>query len=131
MTALLHQAMREHFAAFHFAAYDGQRSPWVFHHSQSRVPVYNAGDRLKDLRGGFDRAVERAKLPKGFRRHDLRHRRVTTWLAEGKPVAIVQEAMGHSDLRTTMGYKHLSKEHLRTLVETEGEEAGNAKQGRG
>ena len=129
MTARLHQAMREHFAAFRFAAYDGQRSPWVFHHSQSRMPVYSAGDRLKDLRGGFGRAVERAKLPKGFRRHDLRHRRVTTWLADGKSAAIVQEAMGHSDLRTTMGYKHLSEEHLRCLVESESEETGNAKQG--
>lgn len=25
--------------------------------------------------------------------------------------------MGHSDLRTTMGYTHLVKEHLRALVE--------------
>jgi len=129
MTPRLRQAMREHFATFRFSAYDGQRSPWVFHHSQSRVPVYNAGDRLKDLRGGFDRAVKRAKLPKGFRRHDLRHRRVTTWLADGKSAAIVQEAMGHSDLRTTMGYKHLSKEHLRAWVETESEETGDTKQG--
>ena len=44
---------------------------------------------------------------------------------------IVQEAMGHSDLRTTMDYKHLSKEHLRALVETEGVEAAELKKGRG
>lgn len=25
--------------------------------------------------------------------------------------------MGHSDLRTTIGYSHLAKEHLSTLVE--------------
>ena len=25
--------------------------------------------------------------------------------------------MGHSDLRTTMGYKHLAKTHLRALVD--------------
>ena len=131
MTPRLRQAMREHFAAFRFVAYDGRRSPWVFHHQRTRPRFNKAGDRIKDLRGTFDAAVERAKLPKGFRRHDLRHRRVTTWLAEGKPVAIVQEAMGHSDLRTTMGYKHLSKEHLRSLVESEGEEASNPKQGRG
>ena len=131
MTARLRQAMREHFARFRFAAYDGKQSKWVFHHERSWVPIYNAGDRIKDMRGGFDRAVKRAKLPAGFCRHDLRHRRVTTWLADGKSAAIVQEAMGHSDLRTTMGYKHLSKEHLRALVETGSEEAGNAKQGRG
>lgn len=119
MTARLRQAMRDHFAAFRFAAYGDRRSTCVFHHIRSRVPVCRAGDRMKTMRHPFDKAVKRAKLPKGFRRHDLRHRRVTTWLAEGKPVAIVQEAMGHSDLRTTMGYKHLSREHLRTLVEEE------------
>ena len=131
MTPRLQRAMRDHFAAFRFAAYDGQRSPWVFHHSQSRVPVYGAGDRLKDMRAGFDKAVQRAELPKGFRRHDLRHRRVTTWLADGKSAAIVQEAMGHSDLRTTMGYKHLSREHLRCLVESESAEVVEAKRKRG
>ena len=130
MTPRLRKAMREHFATFRFAAYDGHRSPCVFHHERSRAG-YTAGDRMKDLRGGFDKAVKRAKVPKGFRRHDLRHRRVTTWLAEGKPVAIVQEAMGHSDLRTTMGYKHLSREHLRALVEIESEETAEAKQERG
>jgi integrase len=29
---------------------------------------------------------------------------------------LVKEALGHADLRTTMGYTHLAKEHLRALV---------------
>ena len=41
----------------------------------------------------------------------LRHRRVTTWLAEGKNPIHVKEALGHADLATTMGYTHLAKEH--------------------
>lgn len=49
----------------------------------------------------------------------LRHRRVTTWLADGKSAALVREAKGHADLRTTLGYSHLAKEHLRALVEEE------------
>lgn len=65
----------------------------------------------------FDSAATRAKVPEGFRRHDLRHRRVTTWLAEGRDVVLVKEAVGYSDLRTAMGYTHLVKEHLRALVE--------------
>jgi site-specific recombinase XerD len=48
--------------------------------------------------------------------HDLRHRRVTTWLAEGRPATLVKEAMGHGDLRMTMGYIHLTHDHLRALV---------------
>ena len=131
MTARLREAMRAHFAMFRFAAYDGARSQHVFHHTRTRPRFHDGGDRIKDLRGSFDAAVKLAKLPKGFRRHDLRHRRVTTWLGEGKPVAIVQEAMGHSDLKTTMGYKHLEKEHLRTLVENESEKSVVAKQERG
>lgn len=62
-------------------------------------------------------AAERAKLPAAWVMHDLRHRRVTTWLAEGKSPVLVKEALGHADLRTTMGYTHLVKEHLRALVE--------------
>jgi site-specific recombinase XerD len=62
-------------------------------------------------------AAKRAKLPADFRPHDLRHRRVTTWIAEGQNPVHVKEAMGHSDLRVTMGYTHLAKEHLRALVE--------------
>ncbi len=44
---------------------------------------------------------------------------MTTWLAEGKNPVHVKEAMGHADLATTMGYTHLAREHLRSLVEQE------------
>lgn len=76
---------------------------------------------MKDYRTSFDSAVKRARLPEGFRRHDLRHRRVTTWLAEEKNPVHVKESMGHSDLATTMAYTHLSREHLRSLVDDERE----------
>jgi site-specific recombinase XerD len=42
---------------------------------------------------------------------------VTTWLAEGRDVVLVKEAMGHSDLRVTMAYTHLAREHLTALTE--------------
>ena len=29
----------------------------------------------------------------------------------------MKEAVGHSDLRTTMAYTHLAREHLRSLVD--------------
>ncbi len=38
-------------------------------------------------------------------------------LAEEKNPVHVKESLGHSDLRTTMGYTHLSREHLRSLVD--------------
>jgi site-specific recombinase XerD len=59
----------------------------------------------------------KAKTPPGCRQHDLRHRRITTWLAEEKHAVHVKEAVGHDDLQTTMKYTHLAKEHLRSLVD--------------
>jgi site-specific recombinase XerD len=37
-------------------------------------------------------------------------------LAEGKSPALVQKAMGHADLATTMGYAHLLDHDLLALV---------------
>ena len=42
---------------------------------------------------------------------------MTLWLAEGKNPVHVKEAVGHANLSTTMRYTHLSREHLRSLVE--------------
>jgi site-specific recombinase XerC len=81
------------------------------------ITVVSNGDRIRSLRDGVMTAARRAKLPAGWHLHDLRHRRVTAWLAEGKNPVHVREAVGHSDLRTTMGYTHLAREHLRSLVE--------------
>jgi site-specific recombinase XerD len=133
MTPKLRTAMKEHFARFRFATYDGQRTQWVFHHTTTRRRA-KAGQRIGVLRRAFQNAVERAKLPADLHQHDLRHRRVTTWLADGGDVAKVREAMGHADLRTTMGYTHLVRENLRSLVEPVGrsweDPAGKGAKGR-
>ena len=117
MTQRLRSALREHFANHRFASYHGERPVWVFHHPVTQGKR-QSGKRVGSMRDGFTSASLRAKLPDGLHQHDLRHRRVTTWLAEGKDVVKVKEAMGHSDLRTTMGYMHLVKENLLSLVES-------------
>ena len=76
-----------------------------------------AGQRLQSFHRAFASAVKRAKLPADLRQHDLRHRRVTTWLAGGASPVLVQKAMGHADLATTMGYTHLLDDDLLALVE--------------
>lgn len=120
LTPRLRDALREHAATFRLAVYRGARSEWVFHHLTSRRTA-TAGARVKTLRGAFANAVKRAKLPADLNQHDLRHRRVTTWLAAGKSPALVQKAMGHSDLATTMKYAHLVSGDLLALVESEEE----------
>ena len=112
MTPALIAAMREHFAAHRLSC----RSEWVFHHDRTRRKHFR-GHRIRSLRTAVRAAADLAKLPANWHLHDLRHRRVTTWLAEGKDVVKVKEAVGHSDLKTTMGYTHLAREHLRDLVE--------------
>jgi integrase/recombinase XerC len=119
MTSRLLKAMKEHFARFRFATYDGRQTPWVFHHITTRRRA-TAGQRIGRLARAFENVVTRAKLPRGLHQHDLRHRRVTTWLAAGADAVKVKEAMGHADLRTTMDYTHLVKNNLRSLVEPSG-----------
>jgi integrase len=116
ITARLKTALQEHAANYRLATYAADRSPYVFHHLTSGRGAV-AGEPIRQIVGPFKAAVKAAKLPAGFRRHDLRHRRVTTWLAEGKSPALVMKAMGHADLATTMGYMHLVPDDLRALVE--------------
>ena len=116
MTNRLHTAMRGHFARYHFNQYGPDQSKWIFHHVLNRGRA-KAGDRLASLRRSFEKAREAAGLPSNFQQHDLRHRRITTWLAEEKHPVHVREAVGHANLQTTMRYTHLAKEHLRSLVD--------------
>lgn len=116
LTPRLRTALQEHAAAFRMALYDGNRSEFVFHHTRTRRKAV-AGQRIRSFKTSFASAVKRAKLPDGFRAHDLRHRRVTSWLAKGANPVHVKEAVGHASLATTMGYTHLVPEHLRALVD--------------
>ncbi len=122
MTKALRAAMRQHFAAYRFASYNGKPTPWLFHHLTSRR-THRVGDRIQSLAAGFARAARRAKLPAELVQHDLRHTRITRWLADGKSPVHVKEAVGHADLRMTMAYTHLAREHLRGLVDEPDREA--------
>lgn len=125
MTARLKAALKEHFATYRLSG----SSEWVFFHLRTRRH-HLRGTRVHSLRAAVRNAVARANLalqrdkrdpiPEAWVMHDLRHRRVTTWLGEGKSPVHVQQAMGHSALSTTMGYYKFLPEHLRALVEEQG-----------
>lgn len=118
LTPRIRQRLSDHAARYRLQMYNGERTPWVFH-IRRRYKDNPAGSRRRTFQHALQKASEKAGLPDRWRPHDLRHRRVTTWLAEGHSPALVQEAMGHADLSTTMSYKHLAREHLRALVETD------------
>ena len=115
MTARLREAVQMHRAAYRLRTYHGKRTPWIFHHETDRRHS-RAEDQIGRLYRAFANAANRACLPEDLNQHDLRHRRVTTWIAEGKSPALIQKAMGHSALATTMRYTHLVSEDLLALV---------------
>jgi integrase len=119
ISATLAKTLQDHAARFRMMTYgDAGRSPWVFHHITTHRKV-TAGDRVRSFRAAIESAAKTAKLPDDWRIHDLRHRRVTEWLAAGKSPALVQLAVGHANISTTMQYSHLVADHLRSLVDDE------------
>jgi integrase len=115
MTRRLREAMREHFARYRLITHDGERSPWIFHHVR-RNRGARAGDRVECFRRPFMKAAKDAGLPEGFRTHDLRHLRVTSWMRKHSP-ALIQQAVGHADIKTTLDYySHIEPEDLKVLV---------------
>lgn len=64
----------------------------------------------------WDTARTEAGLPE-LRIHDLRHSFASFLVNAGRSLYEVQELLGHTDIRTTSRYAHLSRERLREAVE--------------
>lgn len=83
-------------------------SPWVFYNA-------NTGKRRATFQVGFKKATDRAKLGK-LRIHDLRHTFASILVQNGTPLYHVMQLLGHSDIKTTQKYAHLSKNNLQHVV---------------
>ena len=66
----------------------------------------HAGNIAKQIK----KAAGRCGFSKRITSHCLRHSFATHSIENGVPIHFVQRLMGHSDIRTTEGYLHLSKE---------------------
>lgn len=73
------------------------------------------GRPYRHISKGFNRACKRAAIT-DFRFHDLRHTFASHLVMSGVNLRAVQELMGHKDIKMTMRYSHLSRQHLQEAV---------------
>lgn len=67
-------------------------------------PIDAANDRRQ-----FKRLLKAADAGE-FRVHDARHTAITNMVMDGTPLPTIKSVVGHSDVRTTMSYVHLTSE---------------------
>lgn len=83
---------------------------WLFEGQQKGAPY-----TTRSLGEVFKRARERAKIDEHFTLHCLRHSFATHLLEKGTDVRIIQELLGHSDIKTTLIYTHVSNRIIRNV----------------
>jgi integrase len=78
---------------------------WVFPNPKTGKPYYSCRDAWVTARN-------KAGLP-GLRMHDLRHTYASMMLDSGSDIVDVQHALGHTQLKTTAVYLHLTESRKR------------------
>ncbi len=98
------------------------RNVWKTHHSPrwlfpSRRPLTHLSDAT--ARAAFKKARDACGFDAAFRPHSLRHSFATHMLLQHVDIRIIQILLGHSSLRATQIYTHLSeplRDQLRQLL---------------
>jgi site-specific recombinase XerD len=67
------------------------------------------------LQKSVKRAVEQAGIDKKVGCHTLRHSFATHMLEDGVNIRVLQELLGHADVKTTEMYTHVMARHIRQL----------------
>ncbi|HBH17914.1 MAG TPA: hypothetical protein DDX14_03055 [Cyanobacteria bacterium UBA9579] len=73
-------------------------------------------ERNRDIRGVYETACKRAKID-DLRFHDLRHTAATRMVSAGIDLVVIQEILGHADIKSTMVYSHPVPERKKQAIE--------------
>ncbi|MCH2039567.1 MAG: tyrosine-type recombinase/integrase [Saccharospirillaceae bacterium] len=74
---------------------------------------------FNDCRSAFRSAVKRSRiqLPEGQATHILRHTFASHFMMNGGNILTLKELLGHSDIKITMRYAHLSPEYMNQALD--------------
>ena len=92
--------------------------PFVVPNPQTRLPY-------KSLYCSWNTARKEAGLPE-VRMHDLRHSMASNMVNSGRSIYEVAKVLGHTQLKTTQRYSHLSQETLLAAVDAASNATGSA-----
>jgi site-specific recombinase XerD len=67
---------------------------------------------VRSAQAVFRQAMKKAKINKAVGIHGLRHSYATHLLESGTDISLIKELLGHKDIKTTLGYTHVAKQHL-------------------
>lgn len=89
----------------YYVAY--QPKDWLFEGQYSGEPY-----SIRSLQSIFHRAKDAAKIIQDVTFHSLRHSYATHLHEAGTDIKLIQELLGHNDIKTTLRYTHVSKRTL-------------------
>ena len=92
--------------------------PFVVPNPQTRLPY-------KSIYCSWNTARKKAGLPE-VRMHDLRHSMASNMVNSGRSIYEVAKVLGHTQLKTTQRYSHLSQETLLAAVDAASNATGSA-----
>ena len=99
--------------------WETHRNPiWLFPgpgrgaHHQIKMATSNQPMPRSSIQIAFKQGCRKAKVTKQVSLHHLRHSYAVHLLEAGVNIRHLQQFLGHSDIRTTMVYTHLTKESL-------------------
>lgn len=74
---------------------------------------------FENCRDAFRSAAKRSRIefPPGQKTHILRHTFASHFMMHGGDILTLQKVLGHSDLKMTMRYAHLSPDYLTKVLE--------------